>query len=89
MKASHQVIGILLDSLGKDGDRMVFEKYSKRYSDDIPIQRLIKRFLSDPDKKDLKAVEKGLEDLRKTRQLEATGGGDLALSDRRRLRKSD
>jgi len=85
--ASHYVFKEMVNALKNPKTaRDVFEKFYKRYQDDIELVDVCKRFreyLKSKDSAELKGIRKTLKELRETRREETSGGNDLWYTDRR------
>jgi len=89
MNAGKSVLEDIVESFAKGNPEVMLKKYVKRYPHDLQLQNAYRRFCEVKESDgDTKTVEKRLKNLLKTRQLEASGGHDLALKDRRRFKKS-
>jgi len=85
--ASHYVFKDMLNALEKPKEaKSVFEKFHKRYRDDIELVDVCKRFrgyLKSKDSAELKVIKKTLLGLEETRRNETGGGNELWYKDRR------
>jgi len=85
--ASHYVLKDMLSSLDDTkGARNIFDKFCNRYSDDIEITSICKKFrkyLKSKDSKSLEDIKRHLKELVDGRSRETGGGELLWYKDRR------
>lgn len=85
--ASHYVLKDMLNSLEDvKGAKDIFGKFYSRYSDDIELTDICKKFnkyLKSKDSKSLEDIKRDLKELVDGRSIETGGGGRLWYKDRR------